>query len=309
QATGSFALFMGLFVLASLGSGAFHPLGTKHAADESGARAATGTAIFFGFGQTGLALGPVLAGVILQFIGIEGIYGLALLAIPILIFMFYGMRQAHVDLHILPLATNQPALTTPPEAVRWGAIGVLALLIGLRSWAFLGTVAFLPKIFQDMNWSSTAYGLITGTFWFASALTGAVVGNLADRWGRRPVVFATMLLGSIPLFFLPLNSGWPAFPLAVISGGLLGASHSILVVIAQDLLPLRKAFSSGITLGFLFGVGAIATWGIGTLADAWGLTLLIQIGAGIGVLAALLALFLPKTREIISTPPIERVPA
>lgn len=309
QATGSFALFMGLFVLASLGSGAFHPLGTKHAADESGPRAATGTAIFFGFGQTGLALGPVLAGVILQFIGIEGIYGLALLAIPILIFMFYGMRQAHVELHILPLATGKPTLTLPSEAVRWGAIGVLALLIGLRSWAFLGTVAFLPKIFQDMNWSSTAYGLITGTFWFASALTGAVAGNLADRWGRRQVVFATLLLGSIPLYFLPMNSGWPAFPLAVISGGLLGASHSILVVIAQDLLPLRKAFSSGITLGFLFGVGAIATWGIGTLADAWGLTLLIQIGAGIGVLAALLALFLPKTREIISAPPIERVPA
>jgi FSR family fosmidomycin resistance protein-like MFS transporter len=306
QQTNNFALFLMLFVIGSLGSGAFHPLGTKHAADESGNRTATGTAVFFGFGQTGLALGPVLAGLILEFIGVKGIYGLALLTLPVLIFMFYSMRQVHGEPHALSQPAK-PALTAPPEAIRWGAIGVLALLVGLRSWAFLGTVAFLPKIFQDMNWSATGYGLITGTFWFASALTGAVAGGLADRWGRRPMVFMTLFLGAIPLYFLPLNSGWQAFPLAVVAGGLLGASHSILVVIAQDLLPLRKAFASGITLGFLFGVGAVATWSIGQLADVWGLTLLIQLGAGIGILSALLALVLPRTREV-TFEPLESTP-
>jgi len=123
------------------------------------------------------------------------------------------------------------------------------------------------------------------------------------------VVFMTLFLGAIPLYFLPLNSGWQAFPLAVVAGGLLGASHSILVVIAQDLLPLRKAFASGITLGFLFGVGAVATWSIGQLADVWGLTLLIQLGAGIGILSALLALFLPKTGAVISSAAAKSVPA
>ena len=174
---------------------------------------------------------------------------------------------------------------------------VLAILIGLRSWTFFGTVVFLPKVFQDMGWNATSYGLIPGTFWLASGIAGVIAGNLADRWGRRQVAFSTMLVGSVFLYFLPLNSGWQAFPLAIVSGGLLGASHSIIVVIAQAIIPGRKAFASGITLGYMFGVGAFAAWGIGLLADLWALTPVIHVGAGIGLLAALLALFLPATRE------------
>jgi FSR family fosmidomycin resistance protein-like MFS transporter len=239
---------------------------------------------------------------ILSTIGLAGIYGLALLALPLLLFIFYAMRQTQADLVIPP-----PTLTlTPnfiPETTNWAGIWVLALLVGLRSWAFLGTVTFLPKIFQDKDWTATGYGLITGAFWFASALTGTMAGGLADRWGRRQVVFATLLLGSVSLYFLPLYSGWAAFPLAILSGGLLGASHSILVVIAQDLVPGPKAFASGITLGYLFGVGAIAAASIGALAETWGLALIIQAGAGLGLGSALLALFLPKTRSVSQIQP------
>jgi FSR family fosmidomycin resistance protein-like MFS transporter len=117
-----------------------------------------------------------------------------------------------------------------------------------------------------------------------------------------------LLLGSIPLYFLPLSDGWLAFLLAIISGGLLGASHSIIVVIAQALLPGRKAFASGVTLGYMFGVGAVAVWGIGALADIWGLTPVIQMGAVIGIMAALLALLLPSTRVADEVQP-EGVPA
>jgi FSR family fosmidomycin resistance protein-like MFS transporter len=192
--------------------------------------------------------------------------------------------------------------------VRWGAIALLALITGLRSWVFLGTVNFLPKMFQDMGWEATAYGLITGAYWIASGITGVIGGNLADRWGRRPVVFMTLLLGSAPVYFLPLNDNWLAFALAIIGGGLLGASHGILIVIAQALLPGRQAFASGVTLGYLFGTGALASWGMGAMADVWGLHSVIQAGAGVGLAAALLALFLPSTRET-PQPQTEGAPA
>jgi hypothetical protein len=45
------------------------------------------------------------------------------------------------------------------------------------------------------------------------------------------------------------------------------------------------------------------------VADVWGLTLLIQLGAGIGILSALLALFLPKTGAVISSAAAKSVPA
>jgi FSR family fosmidomycin resistance protein-like MFS transporter len=279
-----------------------------HAGTAIASRAATATAVFFLFGQGGLSLGPVLAGMLLDNVGAIGILALALLTTPLLFFIARAMRSAVPEIAPKPHRATKTSVTPFQENIRWGAIGLLALVIGLRSWAFLGTVAFLPKLFQDMGWEATAYGLLLSVFWLASGIAGVIGGNLADRWGRRPVVFATLLAGSIPLFFLPINSGWIAFPLAILFGGLGGASHSILVVISQALLPGRKAFASGVTLGYLFGTGAFATWAIGALADVWGLTLVTQASAGVGVLTALLALTLPATREA-AQPKTEGLPA
>jgi FSR family fosmidomycin resistance protein-like MFS transporter len=311
QQTNNFVFFMIPFVIASLGSSAFHPLGTKHASDESVHRAATGTAIFFLFGQAGLAGGPPVTGLILGSVGISGMYVLTLVAGPVIMFMFYAMRHTYPELAVAKSGFGETAAVDhqdiDQETIRWGAIALLALLVGLRSWTTIGTVSFLPKMFQDMGWSPAGYGAVTGSYWLASGIMGVFAGNRADRWGRRQVTFVTLLTGSIALYFLPLNDGWLAFPLVFLSGGLLGASHSILVVIIQSLLPGRKAFASGVILGYLFGVGAVATWGIGWLADIWGLTLVIQTGSALTVVAALLALALPTTREVARPQP-EGVP-
>lgn len=309
QISNNFWWFMIPFSLAALGSGAFHPLATMHSTNAVAHRAAMATSMFFLFGQGGLAGGPVLGGVILDHIGPVGIYSLAFLTIPFLIFMAHTMRHTSAQpLHLISARSHPEPAVTRQEKVRWGAILLLALITGLRSWIFLGTVNFLPKMFQDMGWDATAYGLITGTYWLASGFVGVIGGNLADRWGRRQVVFVTLLLGSVPIYFLPLYNNWLAFVLAIVGGGLLGASHSILIVIAQALLPGRQAFASGVTLGYLFGVGAVAAWCIGALADVWGLGVMIQAGAGVGLAAALLALLLPATRATPQPQP-EGIPA
>lgn len=296
QAGQNFYLFLIPFGLAAVGSGAFHPQGAMHAATTSAGRAATATAVFFLFGQGGLATGPALAGFILDTLGPSGMYILALVSLPVLLFIAVSMGAARRPHAGNPAAAPSPQPANPQSEIRWGPMLLLAVLIGLRSWAFLGTASFLPKIFQGMGWAASAYGLITGTYWMASAVSGVVVGNMADRWGRRYVIFGTLLAGSIPLFFIPLHSGWFAFPLIILSGALLGGSNSIFVVIAQALLPGRKALASGVAMGYMFGIGAVSVWGIGALADGFGLGPVIQAGAGIGLLSAGLALLLPATR-------------
>ncbi len=60
-------------------------------------------------------------------------------------------------------------------------------------------------------------------------------------------------------------------------------------------------------LGYIFGVGAIGVWNEGWLADIWGLNLVIQASSALTVMAALLVLFLPATREVTLSQP-EGVP-
>jgi FSR family fosmidomycin resistance protein-like MFS transporter len=146
--------------------------------------------------------------------------------------------------------------------------------------------------------------------WVASAIAGVLAGNAADRWGRRQVVFVVMILAAAPLYFLPITDvTTSAFILALLVGGLTGAPHSITVVIAQAMLPGKQATASGLILGLIFGMGALATFAIGGLADLWTLEQAMQVGAGMSLLAGVSALALPKTRAPEPLPEVELVEA
>ena len=82
---------------------------------------------------------------------------------------------------------------------------------------------------------------------------------------------------------------------ALLTGAFLGAAHSILIVVAQALLPVRQGLAGGLALGYFFGIGALASFAIGSLADVWSLATVIQWGALPGFLAALLTLALPTS--------------
>jgi FSR family fosmidomycin resistance protein-like MFS transporter len=69
-----------------------------------------------------------------------------------------------------------------------------------------------------------------------------------------------------------------------------------LIVMAQAFLPVRQGLASGLALGYLFGAGALSSFAIGVLADSWGLARVIQGGAAVGLLAAVLTAFLPPSR-------------
>lgn len=301
-ATGSFALFLIPFALAAVASGAFHPLGVMHASTASVSRSATFTAIFFLFGQVGLATGPVLAGAALDWAGLTGIYWLVLVVTPVPLFMAFAMGPRR--LHSTPPATQSEQ---KPEAAaaeapgrrppaRVGIIALLGFVFASRSWAVFGTMSFLPLLLAQQGFSSRAQGLASSLFLVGGAVTAVFAGAWADRWGRRPVIFLTTLLGSLLLVFLPGSGNW-TFALAVPCGALLGASHSVLIVMAQSLLPWRRGLSSGTALGFLFATGGIASWAIGDLADRFELASVLQAGAAVGAVSAVAALLLPKRRS------------
>lgn len=305
--TGVYLLMFIPYALRALGSGAFHPVGALHAAESDDERVASNMAFFFLMGQFGLAFGPAIAGILLDMAAgstvstaLAPFFALALAALIPVILMLISIpaSAAHKAKHVpIDDAADRPKAREIMAGLPWKAFGILGVMVALRSLAQPGSVTFIPVLFQEKGWDPTQYGLITSFFWLASGFAGVFFGQLADRYDRRRVMMWSLLSGSIAFFLLPLFDNGMAFVLAILAGGLTGGSHSIIVVLAQELIPASKGLASGTILGFIFGTGALGSLIMGGLSDVIGLPTTFQIAAVTTVIAALLTLALPARAQ------------
>jgi FSR family fosmidomycin resistance protein-like MFS transporter len=278
---------------ASLGSGAFHPSGTKNASEASHTLRTQATALFFMSGQLGLFIGPILAGGLIDAYGRIGFIALPMLAALV---FFAGVlwltEQAELPEH---LAGKEAA----PRVARRRA-DMFRILVPLPIIIFaINTVSFMvlnfaPKLFTEQGYAAGYVGWAAGIYMLGSAFGGLLGGAMADRVGSKPVILLALAGTILPIWlYIPAGDPW-RFPLMLLAGFFGGMPHSILVLMAQSLMPGRRAFASGMTLGFMFFSGAIGSYLLGIVADQVGLALTLQYSALLLVVAFVAALFLPR---------------
>jgi FSR family fosmidomycin resistance protein-like MFS transporter len=287
-----------LLVIAGLGSGIFHPAGTMQATligrTVFEGRETTSASYFFLFGQLGLFAGPLLSGLILQNVGVHGLLWLCLLMFPASLYAAFSGRK---------LAKSGPAPVQPktaanPKPVRllsWG-LGAMALLAAFQAWTQQNMVTYLPKHLELLGKTPAEYGFLAALFMGGSALGNVLGGNLADTYGKRKVAAIALSLASIPIGLIALL-GWSQwlYLLVPLAGAFTGATHSIIVVLAQRLIPSGMGLASGLILGFMFSAGALGAMLSGYFADLWGIPLTFGFTAVLVLAAAGLARSLPKT--------------
>lgn len=302
-----------VLLLAGLGSAAYHPQAAMNARQAAGTAVASGTSLFFLFGQAGLAIGPGLTGLLIAQLDLTStLVVLALLAVPtaLLLAVTVPADRRPVTTPALERQATNPA----PTSTRWStfAIAAFLLLLALRSWPISATTTFLPKLLGDLGFGPEAFGLALTSFMLGSAVGGVVAGWLADHWRRRAVVLIALALAPLPLWALfTLDPRSPLFLLTAASAGFfVGAPHSILVLLAQSVMPHRMALASGLVLGFMFTAGAVGAYVTGLLADRIGLQPALALLPAIVVGAALCSVVLPATKTTAAlAPAADAVPA
>lgn len=297
----SWTWLLPVFLLAPLGSGLFHPIGTAVAGTAVPERAASATSIFFFFGQAGLAIGPFLAGALAGSFGSVGLIPLTLLALLPAGMLIAAMR-AEGRLVAQQKSVARVAATVPWAGPATAVIVAFIVLVALRSSIQSIYQSYLPQLFQGRGWDPALFGLLAGVFMGAGAAGQMINGTMADRYGLRAAIIWPLLL-SVPAGMLCIfaPSVWGAFIGCAAAGLLIGGQHSVLVVYAQQLLPVKQGFAAGLILGFTFASGAIGTWLAGQSADSMGLATVMQ-WATLGALpCVLLALSLPgRVRPVIA---------
>jgi MFS transporter, FSR family, fosmidomycin resistance protein len=290
----SFPLLIGLAFLSGLGSGAFHPLGALDVrAVLPTWRRSLGMSIYVTAGTLGLAAGPLI-GVLL--FGTLGLHGTGLLVIPGVVTGGYLLWRMRGSLQATASGLKRSVVVSNPVPVL-----ALAAVIGVmmsRSWTVGVFQAFTPTWYRQLGYGPGFYGPLATTLVLASAVGTIGCGTLADRYGRRTVIIATLIL-SLPAILLYTRYPGPwAFGSAILIGFLAASTAPLLLLMAQQLMVSRAGLASGLVMGLGFVTGAIGIPINGAIADAIGLqkslmTHLILVTLTIGI-----AWLLPSEQKI-----------
>lgn len=281
--------------VAGLGSGAFHPTGTMVASQISDTQRTRATSVFFMSGQLGLFMGPVLTGLLLGVYGRPGYLILPLLSFTAFMSGWQWLVQKSVHAHAEEKVIAKTAVTAPPLAAARKTI-LLAIIVLAGSTVSISATNFAPKLFTELGLSPASVGWLSGLFMMGSAVGGVVGGTLGDRVAGKWVIILGTLGSVLPVYFYIPAAGAVRFILLLLAGFFAGMPHSILVLMVQSLLPRRQAMASGLALGFMFFSGSVGSYVLGIIADSVGLGAALQATAVLPVIAALCALFLPKSR-------------
>ena len=121
-------------------------------------------------------------------------------------------------------------------------------------------------------------------------------GPIGDRFGRRPVIWFS-ILGAAPFaMLLPYAGLWWTGVLSVAIGLILASAFSAILVYAQELLPGRVGMVAGMFFGFSFGLGGLGAAALGQIADASSIGAVYQVCSFLPLIGLLTA-FLPNVEE------------
>jgi FSR family fosmidomycin resistance protein-like MFS transporter len=290
-----------LFAAALVGTGAsvFHPESSRVARLASGGQHGLAQSLFQLGGNAGLALGPLLAAVIVLPRGQSSVawFSLAaLLAIVLLTWVSRWTKRHMSNLRASLQSHKEQQAVSGKRVVRSIAV-LLALLFSKFFYLASITSYYTFYLIGKFHISVRSAQLHLFVFLGAVALGTIAGGPIGDRIGRKRVIWCS-ILGVLP-FTLALpyaNLFWTEI-LSVLIGLILASAFPAIVVYGQELVPGRVGMVSGLFFGFAFGMAGLGAAVLGELADLTSIRfvyLVCSVLPAVGLLAA----FLPNLERL-----------
>ncbi|WP_297426578.1 MFS transporter [uncultured Acinetobacter sp.] len=283
-------------VLVGIGSSTFHPEASRVARMASGGRFGTAQSAFQVGGNSGSAIGPLLAALIIVPNGKSAVAwftGFALLAI----FILFRVSRWLIQQDQQPKKQSAIQHTGLKGILLYRALGVIGILM-LVKFTYIASISnyYTFYLMERFSLSLVQSQVYLFAFLAAVALGTFAGGPIGDKIGRSAVIWVSFL-GIIPFaLVLPyVNLMWTAI-LSIMIGLVISSAFSAMVVYAQEAMPGRVGLVSGLMFGVMFGIGGIAAAGLGVLADHFGIIFVYQLCAFLPLLG-LLTIFLPKTQH------------
>lgn len=169
----------------------------------------------------------------------------------------------------------------------------LSLVVVLIGFGII--IPLLPFYGKQFNASNLEIGLLYATFSFAQILGAPIWGQLADRYGRKPMFFIS-LLGTMAGYLLLANASslWMVF-LSRFIDGFAGGNVTIARAYVADILPPKERSKGYGLIGAAFGIGFILGPAVASFTVQYGYDMPAYTASALTFLTLILiTMFLPE---------------
>ena len=291
---GSFGMIVLAAALVGVGSSVFHPESSRVARMASGGRHGLAQSVFQVGGNTGSAIGPLLAAFIVVPYGQRSIgwfMVIAVVAIAVLtqVGTWYARKGAARGKRRIVAAL--PGLSK--RRVTWSLVILCCLIFSKYLYTASLNSYYTLYLIQKFHVSTQSAEIHLFIFLAAMAVGTLAGGPVGDRFGRKLVIWFS-IVGVFPFtFMLPFaNLFWTGM-LTVAIGLILSSAFSAILVYATELVPGKVGTIAGLFFGFAFGMGGLGAALLGQLADATSIEFVYRVCAFLPVIG-LLTVFLPN---------------
>ena len=282
--------------LIGIGSSIFHPESSRVAYLASGGKKGLAQSIFQLGGNAGSAIGPLLAALIVIPYGQSNVIWFCLIAL-IGIAVLFRIAQWYRG-HLNSMALNKKVAKEEfyHNLSRKKVIFSLSILMVLifSKYFYLASITSYYTFFliDKFHVSIQQSQIYLFAFLGAVALGTLIGGPLGDRFGRKYVIWIS-ILGVAPFtLLLPYASLFWTGVLSVTIGLIISSAFSAILVYATELVPGKLGLISGLFFGLAFGMGGLGSAVLGKLADMTSIALVFKICAFLPLIGVLTA-FLP----------------
>ena len=157
------------------------------------------------------------------------------------------------------------------------ALGFIFLTLLVDSMGFGLIIPVMANLISELkgipvNIASTYGALLLSVFAITQFLFSPVIGNLSDRFGRRPVLLSSLLGFGIDYIILALAPAYGWLFIGRIIAGVTGASFTTAAAYIADVSADETARAKNFGLiGAAFGLGFVLGPALGGLLATWGI--------------------------------------
>ena len=290
----SFTILLVAAALIGIGSSTFHPEASRVARFASGGRFGTAQSAFQVGGNSGSAIGPLLAAIIIVPYGQMAIAWFMIFAFIAVCVLFkvsqWTVKYAH---KIVSNAASTQYKLQGKMLIR--ALVIMCILV-LAKFTYIASLSnYYTFYLMDKFQVSLQHAQLYLFAFLAAVAVGTFGGGpIGDKIGRKAVIWISFL-GMLPFaLMLPYANLFWTVVFAMLAGLILSSAFAAMVVYAQEAVPGRVGMVAGMMFGLMFGISGLAAAALGALADQHGIEWVFKLCSFIPLLG-LATVFLPKT--------------